>query len=237
MLLRRVLLVSLLARGRAQCSSDCTPGDGTLCVGDRVPLADASEFRAVCYPTVDGTPSSVALTGATDGADDAANKIVVVSNYYAGCNAGRREASAFAWIAQTLADAHANVRFVSGLKGGSSCAGWGATYESYAESTWGVAIEQQPLTVYDDDSTLRDLLFTAPYPHPSYAILDWNRTVRHKFVGPCCGYTSWSSCALTELEQLNRTISGHVRALLSELAVYEGANVDCVATDWSAWSA
>ena len=64
----------------------------------------------------------------------------------------------------------------------------------------------------DKDYRLRDLLFTASetdyFPHPSYAIIDWNRTVRHKFVGPCCGYTSWSSCAQTELEALNATITG-----------------------------
>ena len=42
---------------------------------------------------------------------------------------------------------------------------------------------------------MKDALFTRPYPHPSYVILDSSGVVRHKFVGPCCGYASYAGCS------------------------------------------
>ncbi|KAK7248017.1 hypothetical protein SO694_00086154 [Aureococcus anophagefferens] len=39
----------------------------------------------------------------------------------------------------------------------------------------------KPYTIHDDDYAIRDLLFTAPYHHPSYAILDGSGEIRHKF--------------------------------------------------------
>ena len=37
---------------------------------------------------------------------------------------------------------------------------------------------------------LQDNLFTPPYSHPLYAVLDGEPTVRARFVGLCCRYES-----------------------------------------------
>ena len=41
----------------------------------------------------------------------------------------------------------------------------------------------QPSYVLDSEYALRDAYFTAPFPHPSYVLVDHLGAVRDKFVG------------------------------------------------------
>ncbi|KAH8083430.1 hypothetical protein JL720_8314 [Aureococcus anophagefferens] len=177
-------LVALAGVASAQSCDDACDPSTAKCVGD---VIDKEAKYDVCYPaastsieaSVTGTikRDGVKVEAAADG-----GRVVVISNYMVGCNAGRREASLFAYAAQLYANTFGTGRivFLSGLKGESSCTSWAGNYESYAESTFGLDIVDQPYTIHDDDYAIRDLLFTAPYHHPSYAILDGSGEIRHK---------------------------------------------------------
>ena len=198
------LLLAARATAQTTCSDACS--GSALCVGDRVPRESAETSWDVCYPP-GATAATVALDGALDGArdeDDGAHAIVVVSNYYAGCNAGRREASAFPYIAQRLHDAHPNVVFVSGLKGGTSCESWGANYESYAESQFGLDIETQPLTTYDEVHYTHAFAVFSSFPG-GYFVVVFSR-LRHapavffsrRLLSPAAAQRASATTALTE---------------------------------------
>jgi hypothetical protein len=169
------LLLLRVDEGRAQaCSAACPASNEAeeMCVGDVLSDEDQTRTFPVCFPNVqntDSTPESITLH--TPG------KITVVANVFTGCNAGRRESFQYAQTATSLSEEYENTIFLASLKGG-SCGSWGETF--YGSSS------NFPWTTSDDNYYIRDLLFTN-YPHPSYAVIDWDGTVRHKFVGPCCG--------------------------------------------------
>jgi len=240
-------LVALAGVASAQSCDDACDPSTAKCVGD---VIDKEAKYDVCYPaastsieaSVTGTikRDGVKVKAAADG-----GRIVVISNYMVGCNAGRREASLFAYAAQLYANTFGTGRivFLSGLKGESSCTSWASNYESYAESTFGLDIVDQPYTIHDDDYAIRDLLFTAPYHHPSYAILDGSGEIRHKFVGPCCGVERWSDCKKSHLLDLNETFAALLTPLLEEQTGYgpddeeeDDEDGACATEDWSMWS-
>ena len=102
-----VALASLTVGARAQQCDDSCDSATALCEADVV--VDATYYD-VCYPTaskkidanvIGGLKSDgVAVEALADG-----GRITVVANYMVGCNAGRREASAFAYVAQLYANA------------------------------------------------------------------------------------------------------------------------------------
>ncbi len=96
----------------------------------------------------------------------------------------------------------------------------------------------QPLYTLDSGFVLRDSFFTPPFPHPSYAIIGADGTVVSKFVGPCCGYSSYGACSVQTALALNRTIHSELQPALQQLAqLYNpGGVVDCKLGAWSAWS-
>ena len=240
-------LVALAGVASAQSCDDACDPSTAKCVGD---VIDKEAKYDVCYPAA-STSIEASVTGTIkrDGvkvkaaADE--GRIVVISNYMVGCNAGRREASLFAYAAQLYANTFGTGRivFLSGLKGESSCTSWAGNYESYAESTFGLDIVDQPYTIHDDDYAIRDLLFTAPYHHPSYAILDGSGEIRHKFVGPCCGVERWSDCKKSHLLDLNETFAALLTPLLEEQTGYgpddeeeDDEDGACATENWSMWS-
>jgi len=239
---RHLVAVLLILSASAQnCDTSCTSG---LCEGD---VVASDTFYDVCYPEA-SSGLRLTATGRLEGASGSevapavtGNRITVVSNYMSGCNAGRREASLFAYFAQLYADAYGTGRvlFLSGLKGESSCDQWAGRYESYAESTFDYKITDQPYTVHDEAYSLRDLLFAAPYHHPSYALVDGSGVVRKKFVGPCCGVARWSDCSVTHLEALNRSLTEALLPLLAEQEVTDAAEDASESDDdcgWGPWS-
>ena len=68
--------------------------------------------------------------------------------------------------------------------------------------------------MHDTDSILRDLLFTPPFPEPSYVVLDGNLEVRHKITGPCCGKTEDECKKKQDLLPFQSTLSKLVREVL-----------------------
>ena len=128
------------------CANTCPPLDDSgspiesLCVGDT--LTESTSFTyQTCYPTV----SELSLASLATQYD-----VIVVSNYYVGCNAGRRESGVYAYSSQRLHDANERVVFVSAIHGG-GCSTWGGLWESFGESTFDYPITTMPLTISDDD--------------------------------------------------------------------------------------
>jgi hypothetical protein len=175
-------------------------------VGDVLSDDDQTRTFPVCFPqNTDSAPESVTLH--TPG------KITIVANVYTGCNAGRRESFQYAQTATSLSEESGNVIFLASLKGG-SCGSWGNTfYGSTSNFPW---------TTSDENYYIRDLLFTN-YPHPSYAVVDWDGVVRHKFVGPCCGYEGYYDCTVETAFELDGTLRQHVQELEAELSLLETA--------------
>ena len=231
----------------AQCQSTCPPLDGggnpvsSLCAGDAVPPQYLSRSHAVCWPPAPRGPASLALgdyvardvngDGRVDGDDvDAAKgqphlSIVVMALVFTGCNAGRREAEHFQDTATATRAAHPNVVFVSTLHGGGNCGSWAGTWAKADAAT-----ATTPLTIDDSTSALRDTFFTAPYPHPAYVVLDWEGRVRHKLVGPCCGYADYFACADATAAGLRTTLNGHIAALLAEIDALVAARTTTTTT-------
>jgi DNA-binding beta-propeller fold protein YncE len=213
-----LLLVLSVKQTRGQgCSNVCPPLNfgavvPSLCEGDLASdFADITKTYTICHPT----------DGATFSFDnDFRGKITVLSNFYIGCNAGRRESGVFAHVAQRYYDEYGDrINFITSLKGGSTCAQWANLYQNDATVLYpdsNVVPKEMPLTVLDQDYELRDDFFTTPFGHPSYVILDGDLIVRHKFVGPCCGYESFFDCTADIAKSLDTTLSGYLDELLAE---------------------
>lgn len=240
-LLFGALLPNLTAQ---QCSNTCPPLDTagnpvpSLCVGDDTSKEKVLNMQLpICYPT---KRDDVTLSDYFPGSGaDAPSHLVVMANHYVGCGAGRREAAVFTYTSTMIHSHFPNVVFLSSLKGGvgSQCISWSGAYEAEGERLLPDGMEiTQPQTVEDTDSTMRDAFFTAPYPHPSYVIVDHKGIVRHKFVGPCCPYAGYNQCSLKTALALNETLYTHINDLLDEIAtdVY-GGSADCF-VEWSEWS-
>merc|ERR1712129_345069 len=110
--------------------------------------------------------------------------------------------------------------FIQSLKGGvGRCVQWSDIYQEDATELYpdsNVKPKEMPLSVNDIDYELRDDYFTAPFGHPSYVILDDELKVRHKFVGPCCGYESYWDCTKNIALRLDDELSGYIDALIKE---------------------
>lgn len=238
------LLFGAVAHVTAQCSNTCPPLDtagnpvASLCVGDDTSKEKVLNMQLpICYPANRG---DVTLSDYFPGSGaDAPSNLVVMANHYVGCGAGRREAAVFTYTATMIHSQFPNVVFLSSLKGGvgSQCLSWSGAYEAEGEKLLPNGMEiTQPQTVEDTDSTMRDAFFTAPYPHPSYVIVDHKGVVRHKFVGPCCEYAGYNQCSMSMALALNETLYTHIHDLLDEIAtdVY-GGSADCF-VKWSEWS-
>ena len=208
-----LLLLLLTEYAAAQCSSTCPPMESgvevpSLCTGDDMPSSTA--VHEVCWPSSISTVDFKSLAADYD--------VIVISNYFVGCNAGRRESGVYAYTSQRLHDEHPNVVFLSSVKGG-GCETWTERYNEFAEAEFGLLPTTMPITIEDTSYAVRDLLFTSPYPHPSYVILDSSLKVRDKFVGPCCGYESYTACSVDTASTLDSTIEDAVSAVLSDPAI------------------
>lgn len=144
-----LLSLLLLTHTNAQgCANTCPPLDDggnpveSLCIGDTLTTQTWFPY-STCHPT--SAPTSIDFASLATSYD-----VIVVSNFYVGCNAGRREAGVFAYTSQRLHDANANVVFVSALHG-NSCAAWSDKYNDFAEDTFGLTPTTMPITIEDDD--------------------------------------------------------------------------------------
>ncbi len=217
---------------RAQgCANTCPPINygkevESLCEGDIIdvardsgPVANVEKVYTVCHPlniNDDSIPSGFALNDFRGG-----GKITVIANYYSGCNAGRRESGVFAHVAQRFYNEHGNSRinFIQSLKGGGTCQQWADIYQDDATNLYpnsDVVPKEMPLSINDFNYEIRDDLFTTPFGHPSYVILDENLKIRHKFIGPCCGFEDYWSCTDDIAKSLDSQLTGYVEALLEE---------------------
>ena len=225
-------LASRTVRGQnlQGCANTCPPVNygsivPALCVGDAADaFADTSRTYPVCYPTAgadNGGVSSFRFEDFRGEPESGRQRVTVVANYYTGCNAGRRESGVFAHVAQRFYDKYGPRRtaFIQSVKGGGTCEQWAGIYQGDAKALFpgsGVTAREMPLTVDDVDYSIRDDFFTAPFNHPSYVILDSDLKVRHKFVGPCCGYESYYDCTPDIATGLNETLSEYIEAILAE---------------------
>jgi len=88
-----LLTVLLIKHCDAQCSSTCPPIDDSgnpvesLCVGDTFTSSVSSSYDT-CYPA--NAPAEIDFNSLKSSYD-----VIVVSNYYVGCNAGRRESGVY----------------------------------------------------------------------------------------------------------------------------------------------
>jgi len=204
------------------CSNTCPPINygqpvESLCEGDLIhSFADTEKVYPVCHPTdVSGVPSSFALK---DFEGD--GRITVVANYYTGCNAGRRESGVFAHVAQRFYNEYGNrITFVQSVKGGGSCKNWSDLYQSDASSLYpdsDVVPNEMPLSVDDLNYEIRDDLFTTPFGHPSYVILDGNLEIKHKFIGPCCGFSGYYDCSADVAKELDTTLTNFINEMIDQ---------------------
>ncbi|GMH84930.1 hypothetical protein TrST_g12806 [Triparma strigata] len=209
-----VILLLFSVPAHSQCSPTCPPLEGgvpvaSLCEGDDFSADSKSSVSyPTCYPS--GGPESIKFSDLASSYD-----FIVVANYFVGCNAGRRESGVYAYTSQKLHDLHKNIVFVSAVRGG-GCVSWSNTFKDFAEETFGYTVSSMPITVADSDYIIRDSLFTSPFPHPSYVILDSKLTVREKFVGPCCGYESYTACSVATASTLDTTLTNAIDLLLAE---------------------
>jgi len=156
------LLLLVEAQG---CASTCPPINfgspvPSLCEGDLAPeFANIDRLYESCHPTDGETFAFRDFMGQ--------GRVTVISNFYIGCNAGRRETGVFVHVAQRYKDMYGDrVNFVTSLKGGTSCARWARIWMSDAMNLFperGVIPMDAPLTVLDQDYALRDDFFTTPF--------------------------------------------------------------------------
>mmetsp|Transcript_21670 Transcript_21670/g.43482 ORF Transcript_21670/g.43482 Transcript_21670/m.43482 type:complete len:1080 (+) Transcript_21670:120-3359(+) len=252
-----LLLLSPSPTSGQGCTNTCPPLNDlgqpvpSLCPDDLSPSDVLSREHEVCHPkSAQGKITMEQFRGP--------GHVTVIANVYIGCNAGRREAAVFAHVGQRYFDAHPEVTFINGLKGGSKCGSWPDTYRGdtkslYPKESKTVIPKEMPLVVNDAiANTLRDDYFTTPFGHPSYVVLDGDLRVRHKFVGPCCGKSSCFDCSNNEAKMLDTMLVEMVDPLLSEFteAPVGGPTPDtsapslaptskgeCVVSEWSTWSA
>ena len=121
----------LVTRSVSQLCDDTCASDAA-CAGD---VVTDSTYYDVCYPSTSSSLEAtvrgqVRRSGAAVESTAAEGRITVVANYQVGCNAGRREASLFPYVAQLYANEFGTgrVSFLSTLKGGSACGTWATTY-------------------------------------------------------------------------------------------------------------
>lgn len=207
------------------CLNQCPPINfgkevESLCEGDVIDsFANVDTIFSVCHPTdIPSNPTSFAFK---DFRGD--KKITVVANYYSGCNAGRRESGVFAHVAQRFYNLYGNqITFVQSIKGGGTCEQWSNIYQQDATDLYpntNIVPTEMPLSVADVNYVIRDDLFTTPFGHPSYVILDEDLRIRHKFIGPCCGFESYSSCTADIAKTLDSELTGYISDLLAEQGV------------------
>jgi len=210
----------------------------SLCPGNNATSELASLTLPICHPVE--APESLQLAGMVPTqAPQGPARIIVISNYYIGCNAGRREANVYSYTSTILHERYPNIIFLSSLKGGSSgqCKTWANRFEQDGAVALGsLSGAIQPWTVHDEASQMRDAFFTAPYPHPSYTIIDYNGQVREKFVGPCCGRADYFDCSTQNALSLNDTLHEKLAPILKEVEDLYGGNADCFFTEWTSWS-
>ena len=227
-----------------------------VCEGDTLaPFVNTAMEYTICHPSPTSS-SSLPSTNSFKFEDfEAPRKITIVANYYTGCNAGRRESGVFAHVAQTYYERYPNdVTFIQSIKGGGSCTQWSDIYQSDAQELYpdsNIIPKDMPWSVNDENYAIRDDLFTTPFSHPSYVILDENLQVRHKFVGPCCGYEQYRDCTADVALGLDEMLSGYIDDLISEqgMSPTEAPVPDvtmeptasptaqeCQAGEWSEWS-
>lgn len=253
------------------CSNTCPPINfgvvvPALCEGDRIDStltingdnvqADVQKEYDVCFPV--SAAGSSTTNPSSFKFDDfrGQNVVTVIANYYTGCNAGRRESGVFAHVAQKYYDEYGDrVNFVQSVKGGGTCEQWSAIYQSDAADLFpGSTIPtEMPWSVDDNSYALRDQLFTSPFGHPAYVVLDGNLEIKHKFIGPCCGYEQYRDCTPDIAKSLDTTLSEYLDAILNDEtfvldedsipdveeeeeddAIDEGDPFGC---EWSEWSA
>jgi len=198
------------------CSNRCPPLNyGTpvpaLCEGDAIDtFANTVKEYDVCHGEGSNKFSMSSLRG----------KIVVLANFYTGCNAGRRESGVFAHVAQRIWEEKNNrdkIVFVQSVKGGGTCNQWADLYQRDAQRLYpntGVVPDEMPWSVSDQNYELRDDFFTTPFGHPSYVIIDETGVVRHKFIGPCCGYERYSDCTVGIAKGLDQQLTDYLEPLL-----------------------
>ena len=211
------------------CSNTCPPINfgvsvPALCEGDRIDgavslngdnvQADVQKSYDFCYPN-DGAQSSFKF-------DDfrGQNVVTVIANYYTGCNAGRRESGVFAHVAQKYYDLYGpdRVNFIQSVKGGGTCNQWSSIYQRDAQELFpGETVpNEMPWSVDDNSYALRDQFFTSPFGHPAYVVLDGNLEIKHKFIGPCCGYEQYRDCTPDIAKSLDTTLSEYLDAILND---------------------
>jgi len=226
----------------------------SICVGDYTPPADSAKEYNPCSGTLPNSANKFSL-------DDfkGPGKVIVVSNYFFGCNAGRRESGVYAHVSQRLFDEYPNrIMFVASNQG-ASCSDWSKYMRDDAKSWYPnyPKPDSMPIVVDDPNYVIRDLYFTPPFAHPSYVVLDGDLKVRHKFTGPCCGKENFGDCILEEAKTLNTDLTAIVEDLLKEQQstisptqspTPEEKNLTpspaptevkdkCVVGEWSKWSA
>merc|ERR1712238_510577 len=74
--------------------------------------------------------------------------------------------------------------------------------------------QDMPWSVDDTSYKIRDEFFTSPFGHPAYVILDGTLEIKHKFIGPCCGYESYYDCTPDIARTLETTLSGYLDTIL-----------------------
>jgi len=229
--------------GQTGCSPQCPPLDAegnaiedSLCVGDSVSGNISEREFPICYPEA-AAQQPFKFADYKKDENSTSWYITVVSNVYSGCNAGRADSEVFSRVAEEIQAENPNVIFVQSLHGvaESGCKTWASIFGHKQEEN---AVYTTPLTTTDSDYVIRDALFTSPYPHPSYVILDWDLKLRHKFVGPCCGYEKAFNCKANVSQGLADTINATVTDLLAEMASIRPADRDCnvAYTEWSTCS-
>jgi len=195
-----------------------------------VQVADVKRIYDVCYPESTTTTTSSSSSSSSFTFDDFRGRperdetvVTVIANYYTGCNAGRRESGVFAHVAQKYYDLYGpdRVHFVQSIKGGGTCDQWSSIYQSDASDLYpdsAIVPTEMPWSVDDSSYSLRDQFFTSPFGHPAYVVLDGNLEIRHKFIGPCCGYEQYRDCTPDIAKSLDTTLSEYLDVILSDEA-------------------
>ena len=249
-----LLPISVQAQG---CSNQCPPINfgqevNALCEGDVIDsFANIVKNYPVCYPSQPILENFALQDFRGD------NRVTVIANYYSGCNAGRRESGVYAHVAQKYYNIYGadRVMFIQSVKGGGTCDQWADIYQQDATDLYpdsNVVPKEMPLSVNDANYEIRDDLFTTPFGHPSYVILDGDLEIKHKFIGPCCGYESYFDCTADIAKSLDTELTGYLNELLKDVESTAAPSVapeptiaptaapvsqkDCEVLDFSEWS-
>jgi hypothetical protein len=169
-----VLSALIVVHGQG-CSNTCPPLNygqevPALCEGDLAnTFANVEKTYTVCHPS--GGKKEFRIEDFRG-----QGRVTVFANHYTGCNAGRRESGVFAHVAQRFFDLYGErTTFILSVKGGGTCAQWANIYQRDAPRLYpgsNVIPKEMPLSVDDRNYEIRDDLFTTPFGHPSYVVLD-----------------------------------------------------------------